>query len=581
MRYGNIDSPDIIDTTCEVVYDSGELSSTVASITITGLSGDLDKEYCLICRFVDSGGVGDYKLTFNTDVAANYGHQEMKGVNATASATRNTSTNYFGIGQTSTNAYYCFSDTVIYAKSGKIRTGLCKYSYDITGTTVTGIVERGYSWNNTVDNITQMVITPTANLIGIGSRIILLKKRELTSGTKTGEIDPQGTTYGHWQLIYDNTLTAAKTNMMLTNQMDSYTKLLIHADGADASTAFYDFSNSAHVITAVGTAQVDTAQSKFGGGSLLLDGNSDYLTVPDSSDWTFGTGDFTIDFWYRPNASDYTVPIVAQFADADNYWRVLIFSSNRLYFYGMIGGVSIGNYYTANPQTWTVGTWYHVAIVRNGSTCYMFKDGISLPVSEIAAWGNMSDVAGVLNIGNLSIDYLNGWLDEFRISKGIARWTANFTPPTRAYNELDGDRDCVYKLMTRGNSSSNTNNMGIKLNGDFGTNYGYQELYGSNATVGTLRGTSQNNGMLNAWNYGENISTLDFWELLLYAKSGFVRPSITSSVINISGTTVGSNQLIGQVWNNATDKINWLRFSSPMSSGLGIGTHVELWRLNL
>jgi hypothetical protein len=60
------------------------------------------------------------------------------------------------------------------------------------------------------------VITPAANLIGIGSRVVLLKKRELTTGTKTGEIDPIGTTYGHWQLIYDNTLTATATSLDIT-----------------------------------------------------------------------------------------------------------------------------------------------------------------------------------------------------------------------------------------------------------------------------------------------------------------------------------------------------------------------------
>ena len=75
---------------------------------------------------------------------------------------------------------------------------------------------------------------------------------------------------------------------------DSYTKLLIHCDGADASTTFTD--ESGKTITTVGNAQVDTAYKVFGTGSLLLDGTGDALTLDDSEDWNFGSGDFTVDF---------------------------------------------------------------------------------------------------------------------------------------------------------------------------------------------------------------------------------------------------------------------------------------------
>lgn len=217
MKYGDMDAPNIIDTTWEVVHDSGELSSAASSYTITGLDGDNDIAYTLICRLIDDTTVGDYKLTFNTDTGSNYGYQEMKGVSTTASATRATAQSYWGIGQTSTDDYHCFSSTTIYAKSGTIRTGVCQYAYDITGTTVTGIVQRGFVWNNSADNITQMVITATADNINAGSRFILLKKRTLTSGTKTGLIDPIGKSYGHWQLIYNNTLGSTVDDVTISN----------------------------------------------------------------------------------------------------------------------------------------------------------------------------------------------------------------------------------------------------------------------------------------------------------------------------------------------------------------------------
>ncbi|MEJ0012775.1 MAG: hypothetical protein WDM94_09155 [Bauldia sp.] len=65
-------------------------------------------------------------------------------------------------------------------------------------------------------------------------------------------------------------------------------------------TTFVDSSASGRTITANGNAQVDTAQAKFGGASALFDGAGDYLTVPASADFNFGTGDFTVETLIEP-----------------------------------------------------------------------------------------------------------------------------------------------------------------------------------------------------------------------------------------------------------------------------------------
>ena len=82
---------------------------------------------------------------------------------------------------------------------------------------------------------------------------------------------------------------------------DSYTKALLHFDGADASTTITD--ESGKTWTPAGTAQIDTAQYKFGTASLLLDGNSDLVYLADSSNWdvTADATDYTIDFWIKFN----------------------------------------------------------------------------------------------------------------------------------------------------------------------------------------------------------------------------------------------------------------------------------------
>ena len=116
--------------------------------------------------------------------------------------------------------------------------------------------------------------------------------------------------------------------------VDEYTKLLLHCDGADGSTTFID-SATGKTITASGNAQIDTAQYKFGGASGLFDGTNDFLYTPNHADFTFGTGDFTIDFWVRLAA------INVQYVFYDNrpsstnglYISIAILNTNVLFFY--------------------------------------------------------------------------------------------------------------------------------------------------------------------------------------------------------------------------------------------------------
>ena len=216
---------------------------------------------------------------------------------------------------------------------------------------------------------------------------------------------------------------------------DTYTKLMLHCDGDDASPTFTD--EIGKTVTRNGTAQIDTAQKKFGTGSGLFDGDSDYLSLADSDDWAFGSGDFTIDCWVRfASLSAATQPtIVEQYQDANNFWLFWYqVDATKLQFLSRVGGVDEAFYYcTWNPS---INTWYHLSLVRSGSVIYMFINGVSISVTVATAIGTLTDFTGSLYIGERGDGsfYLNGWLDEFRISKGIARWNANFTPPVAAYS---------------------------------------------------------------------------------------------------------------------------------------------------
>jgi len=226
--------------------------------------------------------------------------------------------------------------------------------------------------------------------------------------------------------------------------IDSYTKLMIHADGTDASTTFAD-SAAGKTVTAHDNAQIDTAQSKFGGASGYFDGDGDYLTLSASEDWNLGGGDFTIDFWIYLNSTGRQYFFGMGTDTSTHYVLGLDYNSvgsNKLGLWAssngsswdMIGADSGGN--GIGSTTLTLNTWHHIAVVRNGSNWKVYIDGvvdINLTVSGtiLNPSGRQLNVARCAYLGGSF--HLNGNIDEFRWSKNIARWTANFTPPASAY----------------------------------------------------------------------------------------------------------------------------------------------------
>lgn len=218
---------------------------------------------------------------------------------------------------------------------------------------------------------------------------------------------------------------------------DQYTKLLLHFDGADAESSTVDSSRSVHAVTLYGNAQLDTAQKKFGESSLLLDGIADYLSIADSDDFYFGTGDFTIDFWIRfhtglPIQGSY-MSICGQLesnAPNENVWYVKIYGgtdntySLRIYF-GKNNN-TVASFYTTYISM-NINQWYHMAFVRSGLNIYIFLDGIRQSVNGLFITSDVGNIAAPLRIGNYDNNqYLYAWVDEFRISKGVARGIDQF-----------------------------------------------------------------------------------------------------------------------------------------------------------
>jgi YD repeat-containing protein len=262
---------------------------------------------------------------------------------------------------------------------------------------------------------------------------------ETYSATKAWALSPGAgtkTVYSKFKDAPGNWSTAYSDTINLTT--DSYTKSLLHMNGTDGSTTFTDnATGGTHTWTAYGNAQIDTAQSKFGGASVLFDGNGDYIGSADSADWTFGTGDFTIDFWVKINDLTTYQTLYSHRADTNNRVEIFYYGAldDSIRIIAKSGGGTIMYYNTTTGISDT--NWHHIALVRNGTVFYIFFDGVSqtLTVNTAIGSSSMPDVAGQLWIGgyNGGTYWYNGWLDEYRISKGIARWTANFTPPFSEY----------------------------------------------------------------------------------------------------------------------------------------------------
>lgn len=204
----------------------------------------------------------------------------------------------------------------------------------------------------------------------------------------------------------------------------SQVKLLLKADGTDGSTSIIDSSSAARTVTVNGNAQIDTAQSKFGGASLLLDGTGDYVTVPDSSDWDFGTGDFTIDLWARFNSLSSTPQhILVHGAIASTGIALMQYSGTTVRIYTQDQGSGMS--YSWTPST---NTWYHLAAVRSAGVVTFYVDGVSKGTN--ASTKNITGATGTLRVGTSDNgnESFNGWLDDVRIT-AAARWTTDFTPP--------------------------------------------------------------------------------------------------------------------------------------------------------
>ena len=209
--------------------------------------------------------------------------------------------------------------------------------------------------------------------------------------------------------------------------------LLLHGDGANGSTTFIDNGPAARTITASGSAQISTAQSKFGGASMAFYTGSvaGHVTTLSHAMFDFGSGDFTIEFWMYLTATN--AAIICQKANGTGTYpfQVWINASAKLAFRGYNSGGGALLFDFAGATTLTTGAWHFCQARRSGTTFTVTLNG-AVDGTQVVAGALLSN-ADLVTVGDYATGAagpVRGFLDDVRITKGVVRAV---TVPTAAF----------------------------------------------------------------------------------------------------------------------------------------------------
>ncbi len=215
------------------------------------------------------------------------------------------------------------------------------------------------------------------------------------------------------------------------------TKLLLPFDGANGATTTSDLSSSNFTAVFNGNSQISTVQSKFGESSLYFDGTAgDDVVLPASSAYLF-SADFTIEMWFYMIAlNTYSVLYATYAGSAAGSIEIQLRSaiSNKIRMWYNTNSAFDGN------TSISTGQWYHFALTRSGTTVTYWLNGVSDGTMTLS--GDMGRSNSDLYFGswNSSTSYVfNGYIDDVRVTNGVARYTSTFTPPTTAHLTSAGD----------------------------------------------------------------------------------------------------------------------------------------------
>jgi hypothetical protein len=303
------------------------------------------------------------------------------------------------------------------------------YMYNIGGNVASGVISNDGAWHHLA--IVRNGSTVTFYVDGI-SRGTTTTSATINFGTSTGPRIGSGN-------AVDNHFTGFISDVRIVNGTAVYTanftpptapltaiantSLLLNATNA----GIFDNAEKNNLIT-VGNAQVSTSVKKFGTGSMYFDGTGDYLScVPTAQVVNFGSANFTVEYWVYLTTgtavNNYRQVIGGNSLTNNGLGFGFLTSSNTIYATTLSTGYNTG-------VNCPLNSWNHIAWVRIGTTvtCYLNGTlistftGVSLSYSDTGAM-----------ISSATYTFPAGYIDDLRVTNGVARYTANFTPPTQAF----------------------------------------------------------------------------------------------------------------------------------------------------
>ena len=217
-------------------------------------------------------------------------------------------------------------------------------------------------------------------------------------------------------------------------------------------------------IITVGTASVSTANSKFGGSSMYFPGTSgSYLQIPDKTEMQLGSSDFTVECWFNSASVTTVQNLIALVGYSNAYAFSVYINASQIGFGASSAGSSWDVIVPAQyGPTLINNTWYHVAVTRSGTTCSLFLNGSLLCTKTVTGTiGN--GTVNILGASSEQTQFVNGYIDDFRIIKGQALYTNNFTPTPNS--NISADSNSMYTALQITDTQINPNDSGVKFNG--------------------------------------------------------------------------------------------------------------------
>ena len=336
-------------------------------------------------------------------------------------------------------------------KTGGVRADL----FYLTSATITrlGIFFNGTSWvyeesgiskisssnNSTLNAWHHVALARTSNVVSmyvdgssIGTYTTTANWSETTYYATLGK-DTNGSTFfggylSNLRVIKGNSLYSGSTITVPTSPVVSTSNTIILVNATNAGIIDHTQKND---MTTIGPTTISTTRSKFGGSSINFDGTTSYLLLSNLK--TIGAKDYTMECWFNLNSTSFSPNFYPFIGNSTNLTGALNIRISSTTVIRVDANNSSGQDFTL-PVTLTTNVWYHVAVTRNASNVTnVWLNGVRSttgPVTIATNYG-ISDTVGYMN--GAPAAFFNGWIDDLRLSVGIARYTSPFTPPVRQH----------------------------------------------------------------------------------------------------------------------------------------------------